>query len=83
MKFCERLHPAEQLLAQLSRDIWTFRNCSETVIARGKSFRTPNADLEIILKDTHQHMSAAVMTGSARALRSVEGLSKLRVATSS
>jgi len=54
LKFCERLHPAEQLLAQLSRDIWTFQELFEDSDSPREVISHPNADLEIILKDTHQ-----------------------------
>src|SRR6266702_7850714 len=58
LEFGERLHPAQQLLSQCGRNIWTCEELFEDGCRPLEVVPYSNAHLEIVLKDTHKpHIS--------------------------
>src|SRR6266581_6835379 len=78
LEFCERLHPAQQLLSQCGRNIWTCEELFEDGYSPREVVPYSNAHLEIVLKDTHKpHISRRNARGAQERFAGVEGGVKL------
>ena len=78
LEFCERVDPAQQLVAQHGRNIWTLQELCQDGHTPRKVVPHPNDNFEIILEDTHQpYVSRRDAWGAQERFARVEGRVKL------
>jgi hypothetical protein len=70
--------PDEQLLAQYGRDFWTVQELFEDSYRPREVVLYSNANLEIVLEDTHEpHVSSPDIRGAKERFTGIEGCIKL------